>query len=193
MHKTRFFFAILAVILIAAPAFLSAEQPATGYIDTQSADWQDYWEPCFQARPGDRIVAMRGLNAMIKLFEEMADAGKALLALQGDATRSEWTMEDEIPEEYIEIMVGAKMTQALDDFEMVANHGCGAAQAAMGEFKGRNFGGQAERLEALEWMLLAEKSGYAPVQEALKREMSFHDSEEIAEARAWVDAWRPSD
>lgn len=199
MPKIRFFFAALAVILAAAPASLSATEPTAerinteSPIDTESAAWQEHWEPCFKDRPADRIAAMRGLNAISELFEKMADAGEALLALRGDATRDEWMLEVEIPEEYTEIIEGAKMKRALGDIESVANRGCGAAQAAMGEFRGWNLGRQAEWLEALEWMMLAEISGYAPVQEALKREMSFHDAEDIAEARAWVDAWRPSD
>jgi len=201
MPKIRLFFARLAVVLIAAqasssaaePARESAAEPAAGYIDTQSATWLEYWEPCFKDRPADRIAAMRGLNAMVELFEEMAVAGEVLLALRGDATHREWMMEVEIPEEYTKIMEGAKTKRALDDIELVANYGCGAAQAVMGELRGRGLGGIEEWLESLKWMMLAEKSGFAPIQEALKREMSYHDAEDIATARAWVNDWRPSE
>jgi hypothetical protein len=50
-----------------------------------------------------------------------------------------------------------------------------------------------EWLESLKWMMLAEKYGFAPAQETLKKMMPAYSTEEIAEARAWVDAWRPSD
>ena len=45
----------------------------------------------------------------------------------------------------------------------------------------------------LKWMMLAEESGSAFAQDALKKNIWKYSAEDIATARAWADAWRPSD
>ena len=52
--KIRLLFAAIAVILIAAPASLSATEPAAESDYLLSEELQEYWEPCFNDRPDGR-------------------------------------------------------------------------------------------------------------------------------------------
>ncbi len=54
-------------------------------------------------------------------------------------------------------------------------------------------GRRADWLEALKWMMLADKSGFAPAQDFMNRLNSELDAEDIAAVRDLADAWRPSE
>ena len=173
MHKIYILFAAIAAILITAPLSLGAAERA--YL--QSTVWEDQWEPCFKDRPADRIVSMRAIEAAHELYEDIQNA-----------------VDQNIDEETAAALHGAKMNRMLDDFQSVANHGCGVAQAMMAMFYKTDVGRiREDRLESLKWMSLAVKSGSVPAQNILKRMLPDYSAEDITTARAWVDAWRPSD
>ena len=171
--------AVFAALLAAAPASLSAAEPtaelAEGRAYLQSDELQEHWQPCFKDRPADRIAATRGLGTLLELIEVAQNA-----------------VDRKTDEEKAAALYGAKISRMFDDFESVANHGCGAAQAVIAVYYMVGVGRfRADRLESLKWIMLAEKSGFAPAQEYLKREMSNYHAEDIATARAMADAWRP--
>jgi hypothetical protein len=174
-------YAVFAALLAAEPASLSAAEPtaelAEGRAYLQSDELQEHWQPCFKDRPADRIAATRGLGTLLELIEVAQNA-----------------VDRKTYEEKAAALYGAKISRMFDDFESVANHGCGAAQAVIAVYYMVGVGRfRADRLESLKWIMLAEKSGFAPAQEYLGKMIPSYYAEEITEARAWVDAWRPSD
>ncbi|MBT5777770.1 MAG: hypothetical protein HOI02_00015 [Rhodospirillaceae bacterium] len=191
MPKISLLFATLAAILIVAPATLSATEPDAERVNIQSAEWQEHWEPCFSDRPADRVASLRGWNTYIELFEELE---KRFLAATVDDAEDGSQLAASIVLELGAIWKNPKIGGALDDFESVANHGCGPAQAMTAMIYGNIYRSRGvDGPDWLKWMMLAELSGYARARDALKNEIWKYSAEEIAEARAWVDAWRPSD
>jgi len=132
---------------------------------------------------------MRGMGEMDELFEKLLKAGKPFLDAVADDATGELKMTEKIPEEYTAVLYGEKMNRALSDIISVANHGCGAAQAMMSVYSRMGLGRvPTDWLKSLKWMMLAEKSGFAPAQESLKKMIPSYYAEDIATARAWVDA-----
>jgi hypothetical protein len=190
VHRICLYFAAIAVLLSAAPA----SSPAAERANTNSVVLEENWEPCFNDRPADRIVAMRGMGEMDELLKQMLKLGGPILAAMADDAVGDMNVMEIIPEEFIALLYGEKMNRALGDIESVANHGCGAAQAMISVYSRMGLGRiRTDWLESLKWMMLAEKYGFAPAQETLKKMMPVYSTEEITEARAWVGAWRPSD
>jgi TPR repeat protein len=192
MPKIRLFIATLAVVLIAAQASSSAAEPVTqpesslaalrAYL--QSGEWEKHREPCFTDRPAGWAAEMRGLAVWIEYFEyrKTTDTGEEAKTAGDIAT------------EMTALIGSARMNQMIDDFELGANHGCGAVQAMMALFYRAGFGRiRANRIEALKWIMLAEKSGYIPAQYVQEIFMLDYSAEEIAKARAMADDWHPSD
>lgn len=130
---------------------------------------------------------------MIGLSEELRNAMEILSAApEEDAVYDEAWIEN-IVGGSVALRDRAKLMRIADDFESVANHGCSGAQAMMGAFRGIGLGRRADWLEALKWLMLAEKPGFAPVQELLINLNSDFNPEDIATARAMAEAWRPGD
>ena len=199
MLKIRHLVAALAVILIAAPVSLSATEPAAERAYSKSALWQEHWEPCLKDYPADRIVAMRGMDTMGEIIEEVRTAIKIFITesdedaeLAEDAVDYEQRIEN-IVGEMAAFQDSAKMKRMVDDIESVANHGCGVAQAMMGIYRFVGLGRRVDWFESLIWMMLAEDSGFEPTQDFMNNIISNSDAEDIATARAMADAWRPSD
>ena len=181
MKITRLRFLALAVtaaLLAAAPASVSATELAAEPAYVDSVAWQKHWGLCFKDRPADRIAAMRATDVLLELSK---------VARQNAVDRKN-EKETPVP------LYDARINQMIDDFESVENLGCGAAQVVMAVFNERGVGRiHADRLESLKWATLAEKSGSEAAQKYLKKILQNYHTEEIAEAHAWVDAWRPSD
>ena len=181
MHKTRLLLAAFAAMLIAAPASLSATEPAAGHVNTQSAEWREHWEPCFKERPADRIAALRGVGAWNELLVEV---------LTGDVAGTNAGLHEEMAA----FRDGARINRIFEDLKSVANNGCAAAQNMTAIIYGLIYIRRGvEGPEWLKWMMLAEKSGSLTAQVFLKENIWKYSVEEVATARAWVDAWRPSD
>jgi len=190
VHRICLLFAAIAVLLSAAPA----SSPAAEHANTDSIVLEEYWEPCFTGRPADRIVAMRGMGAIDELLEQMLKLGGPFIAAMADGAVGDMKVIENIPEEFTALLFGTRMNRALGDIESVANHGCGAAQAMISVYSRMSLGRiRTDWLESLKWMMLAEQSGFAPAQKAVKKMMPAYSAEEIAEARAWADDWRPSE
>lgn len=137
---------------------------------------------------------MRGLDGWIEINEKMRNATDRLPLASNFDDEDDAKVIQEIFEEIAAIKKGAKMNEVLDDFKLVANHGCVPAQAMTAEVYGmlqKHRG--VEGTEWLKWMMLAGKSGMALVQSTLKENIWKYSAEDIAKARMWADAWRPSD
>ena len=88
----------------------------------------------------------------------------------------------------------ARVKHMIDDIELLANHGCGVAQAGFALFFWTGFGPiRADGIELLKWLMLAQESGYAAARNTLESFMPDYKSGDIAAARARADAWRPSE
>ncbi|MBT4428201.1 MAG: hypothetical protein HOJ07_10440 [Rhodospirillaceae bacterium] len=129
---------------------------------------------------------MRAVDAWIEIREPLKNI------VQQNAAGA--ISDEKLYAEVTALLRGARMNRIIDDLVSVANHGCGAAQAMTAKISSliRSRKRKADP-ESLKWMMLAEKSGYTPAQASLEILMPYFKPEEIAEARAWVDAWRPSD
>ena len=149
-----------------------------------SAEWHQDWEPCFKDRPADRIVAMRMLDVVVGFHDYRQTAGTGGKAKTSRATA----------EEMAAWIGSARVKQMIDDIELLANHGCGVAQAGFALFYWVGFGPiRADGTESLKWLMLAQEAGYEAARNGLESFMPDYTPEEIAKARALAEAWRPSD
>ena len=189
LNKTCRLFAAFAILFAATPASLSATD--RGF--SQNADWQEHWEPCFTERPGDRLFVTQGIDEIDSSLNKVIVINMIYNEFEDEAEGNAEVAEL-FPEGATEILYGANIMRALEDIEWVANHGCVAAQSAMGIYIGIGFGRiEARRFEQLKWTMLAAKSGFMPAQKILKDIIPESKPEDVAKARAWADAWRPSD
>ncbi len=80
MLKIRLLFATIALLVVAAPAPLSATESGTERDYLHTAHWHQDWEPCFKGRPAGRIVAMRGMDVWLefKNYLQAADPAEIL-------------------------------------------------------------------------------------------------------------------
>ncbi len=102
---------------------------------------------------------------------------------------------DGIPTTEVTTMLSSALTkEMIGDFKVAANHGCGPAQILMAFFYWSGLGPiRADKSESLKWIMLAEKSGYMPARYALVNMIPKYSNNDVAKAREWVEAWRPSD